>query len=79
MLSHAKEAVVLAHLKKVAENDRRTQSLELAGSQVFQAKSAALSSSLADALLHNTRLTALNLSSCNLGDAPIYQRKQWRS
>eukprot|EP00965_Chrysotila_dentata_P198351 6178734-Pleurochrysis_carterae.AAC.1 len=70
-LQHAKESKILAVIKDVAENDRRTQSLDLASSTTFQAKSMALTSSLADALLNNTRLTALNLSRCNIGDAAI--------
>ena len=70
-LQYAKEAIVLEALKLVAENDKRTQSLELGGSVVFKAKSVALGQSLADALHANTKLTALNLSSCNLSDSAI--------
>ena len=70
-LQYAKESIVLEALKLVAENDKRTQSLELGGSVVFKAKSVALGQSLADALHANTKLTALNLSSCNLSDSAI--------
>ena len=70
-LQYAKETIVLEALKLVAENDKRTQSLELGGSVVFKAKSVALGQSLADALHANTKLTALNLSSCNLSDSAI--------
>ena len=70
-MQYAKEAIILAELVKIAENDKRTQSLELGGSVNFQAKSLMLSANLADALRENTKLTALNLSSCNLGDSAL--------
>ena len=53
----------------MADNDKRTQSLELGGSVTWQAKSAVMTASLADALQGNTKLTALNLSGCNVGDS----------
>jgi len=72
-MQFAKERDVVAALQKLAENDRFTQALELGSAVAFQAKSVALGSSLADALVGNTKLTALNLSNCNLGDA-AFQR-----
>ena len=70
-MQFAKEAIILAELMKVGDNDKRTQSLELGGAVNFQAKSLMLSASLADALRDNTKLTALNLSNCNLGDGAL--------
>ncbi len=70
-LQYAKESIVLKTVQDVADNDKRTQSLELMGSVVWRAKSAVLTASLADALLNNTKLTALNLSECNLGDGAL--------
>ena len=67
-LQFAKETVLLSTIKLVAENDKRTQSLDLSGAVTWQAKSAALTASLSDALMANTKLTALNLSRCNIGD-----------
>ena len=67
-LQFAKESILLKTIKDVEDNDKRTQSLELSGSTVWKSKSAALTASLSDALLNNTRLTLLNLSDCNLGD-----------
>ena len=55
-------------LQDVADDDKRTQTLELTSSVVWKGKSAALTASLADALLSNTKVTALNLSDCNIGD-----------
>ena len=37
-LEYAKEAIILEALKKVAENDRRMQTLDLGGSVNFKAK-----------------------------------------
>ena len=48
---------MLKVLQDVEENDNRTQALELAGSIVWKAKSVALTTSLADALLYNTKVT----------------------
>mmetsp|Transcript_38803 Transcript_38803/g.124568 ORF Transcript_38803/g.124568 Transcript_38803/m.124568 type:complete len:449 (-) Transcript_38803:193-1539(-) len=72
-LQHAKEKTVLEVIKKVEENDRRTQSIDLSGSSVFREKSVKLSASLADALSRNTRLTALDLSNCSIGDVSAKQ------
>ena len=58
-------------LQDVADNDKRTQTLELSGSNIWKGKSAALTASLADALLNNSKLTALNMSDCNLGDKAL--------
>lgn len=66
-LTNAKEAAVHEALQKVAENHRRAQTLVLAGSAVLQAKPTLLFD-LADGLRSNTRLTALNLRSCGIGD-----------
>ena len=70
-LQFAKETVLLTQIKLVADNDKRTQALELSGAVSWQAKSATLTASLADALMVNTKLTALNLSRCNLGDGAL--------
>lgn len=67
-LMYAKESILLKVIQDVADNDKRTQTLELMGSNIWKGKSAALTASLADALLNNTKVTALNLSDCNLGD-----------
>ena len=64
---------MLEVIKKVEENDRRTQSIDLSGSSVFREKSVKLSASLADALSRNTRLTALDLSNCSIGDVSAKQ------
>ena len=70
-LQYAKEAIILKVLQDVADNDKRTQSLELLGSVVFKSKSVTLCASLADAMLNNTKVTALNLSECNIGDGAL--------
>eukprot|EP00966_Prymnesium_polylepis_P182566 4229912-Prymnesium_polylepis.1 len=70
-LQFAKESTLLKQISLVAENDKRTQALELSGAVTWQAKSATLTASLADALMANTKLTALNLSRCNLGDGAM--------
>ena len=67
-LQYAKESILLKTLQDVADNDKRTQTLELSGSVVWKGKSAVMTASLADALLNNTKVTALNLSECNIGD-----------
>ena len=67
-LQYAKESIVLKVLQDVADDDKRTQTLELTSSVVWKGKSAAMTASLADALLENTKVTALNLSDCNIGD-----------
>ena len=67
-LQYAKETILMKTLQDVADNDKRTQSLELMSSVVWKGKSAALTASLADAMLSNTKVTALNLSDCNIGD-----------
>ena len=77
-MQHAKESIIQESINKVAENDRRTQTLDLSGSRVFQAKAAVLAASLADALLSNTRLTALNLSYCNIGTGAIGKARRPR-
>ena len=64
---------MLEVIKKVEENDRRTQSIDLSGSSVFREKSVKLSASLADSLSRNTRLTALDLSNCSIGDVSAKQ------
>ena len=69
-LQYAKESIVLEALKLVPRTTSRTNA-ELGGSVAFKAKSVALGQSLADALHANTKLTALNLSSCNLSDSAI--------
>jgi hypothetical protein len=70
-LMYAKESKLLAVIKDVEDNDKRTQSLELTGSVVWKGKSSALTASLSDALLNNTKVTSLNLSECNLGDGAL--------
>ena len=72
-LQFAKESILLKAIQDVADNDKRTQSLELSGSTVWKAKSAVLTASLSDALLGNMRLTALNLSDCNVGDNALFK------
>ena len=67
-LQYAKETILMKVIQDVADNDKRTQTLELMSSVVWKGKSAALTASLADALLVNTKVTALNLSDCNIGD-----------
>lgn len=67
-LQYAKESILLKVLQDVADDDKRTQTLELMSSSVWKGKSAALTASLADALLMNTKVTALNMSDCNIGD-----------
>ena len=59
---------MLKVLQDVADNDKRTQALELMSSVVWKGKSATLMSSLADAMVSNTKVTAINLSDCNIGD-----------
>ena len=78
-MQHAKESIVQEAINKVAENDRRTQTLDLSGSRAFQAKSAVLSAALADALFINTRLTALNLSHCNIGSGAVAKARHYHS
>ena len=70
-LQYAKESILIKVISDVAENDKRTQSLELCGSTVWKGKSVAMTMSLSDALWNNTRLTALNLSECNIGDGAL--------
>ena len=70
-LQYAKESILLKTLEDVAENDKRTQTLELTSSVVWKGKSAVLTSSLADAMMNNTKVTALNLCDCNVGDAGL--------
>ena len=70
-LQFAKESILLKAIQDVADNDKRTQELELTGSTVWKSKSVMLTASLADALLNNTKLTALNLSECNVGDGAL--------
>eukprot|EP00967_Tisochrysis_lutea_P138084 scaffold248694_cov28-Tisochrysis_lutea.AAC.1 len=72
-LQHAKESKILELLKKLDDNDRRTQAIDLSGSTVFREKSVKLCASLADALQRNSRLTALNLSNCSIGDGSAKQ------
>ena len=67
-LQYAKESILLKVLQDVADNDKRTQTLDLCSSVVWKGKSATLMSSLADALRNNTKVTAINLSDCNIGD-----------
>ena len=47
-LMYAKESVLLKVLQDVADNDKRTQTLELMGSTVWKGKSASLTASLAE-------------------------------
>ena len=49
---------MLEVIKKVEENDRRTQSIDLSGSSVFREKSVKLSASLADALSQTDKAPA---------------------
>ena len=70
-LQFAKEGILLKVLQDIGDNDARTQSVELAGSVVWKAKSVSLTTSLADALLSNTKVTALNLSDTNLVDSAL--------
>lgn len=70
-LAHAKEAVILKVIKDVSENDKRTQDLDVSGSNVWKGKSVVMTNSLADALHDNTSLTLLNLSMCNVGDGAL--------
>lgn len=72
-LQHAKESKVLDLLKKLDENDRSTQAVDLSGSTVFREKSVKMCASLADALGRNTRMTSLNLSNCSIGDVSAKQ------
>jgi len=72
-LQHAKASKVLELLKKLDENDRRTQAIDLSGSTVFREKSVKMCSSLADTLTRNSRLTSLNLSNCSIGDVSAKQ------
>ena len=67
-LQYAKESILVKVLQDVADNDKRTQTLELTSSVVWKGTSAVLTASLADALLNNTKVTALNLCDCNIGD-----------
>ena len=68
-LMYAKDSVIMSTLKDLEENHRRTQDLNLAGSNVWRSKSVQMTNNLVDALLSNTKLTALNLSNCMLNDA----------
>ena len=68
-LMYAKDSVIMSILKDVEENHKRTQEMNLAGSNVWKSKSVQMTNNLADALLSNTRLTSLNLSACMLNDA----------
>jgi hypothetical protein len=70
-LQYAKESILTKTIQDIAENDKRTQTLDVMGSAVWKGKSVALTGSLSDALLNNTKLTALNLSQCNLGDGAV--------
>ena len=68
-LMYAKEATILSTLKDLEENHRRTQDVNLMGSNVWKAKSVAMTANLVDAMVPNTKLTSLNMSDCMLNDA----------
>ena len=70
-LQYAKEAIVLAALKDVEEDQKHLQEINLQSSGVWKAKSLALTQQLADCLLANTKLTALNLTDCGLNDQAL--------
>ena len=68
-LMYAKESAIMSILKDVEEDHKRTQEMNLGGSNVWKSKSVQMTNNLCDALQTNTRLTALNLSACMLNDA----------
>ena len=70
-LMYAKEAVILSTLKDIEENHRRTQDVNLKGSNVWKAKSVQMTANLCDALATNTKLTALDMSECMLNDTAL--------
>jgi hypothetical protein len=70
-LMYAKESIIVSTLKDIEEDHRRTQDVNLAGSNVWRSKSVQMTNNLADALLTNTKLTALNMSNCMLNDACV--------
>ena len=68
-LMYAKESIVLSTLQDIAEDQKVLQEVNLQGSGVWKAKSAAMTEKLVTNLATNTRLTSLNMTDCNLNDA----------
>ena len=67
-LQYAKESIVLSALKDVEENQKHMQEVNLSSSIVWKGKSLEMTTKLAAILIQNTRLTALNLTDCNIHD-----------
>ena len=70
-LMYAKESIIMTTIKDIEENQRRVQDVNLQGSTVWKGKSVVLTTTLAEALYNNTKLTSLNLCDCGLNDAAI--------
>ena len=67
-LQYAKESIVRTALKDIEENQKHLQDVNLHSSNVWKAASLAMTTQLAEVLYNNSKLTALNLTDCNIHD-----------
>ena len=67
-LQYAKESIVLGALKDIEENQKHLQEINLQSSVVWKGKSCVMMTKLAESMLKNTKLTAINLVDCSIND-----------